>query len=109
ISIDFIHVNPSGVTYTVFEHEAERALHILGNLGFVPQCLNQCAKVSVIGGGMNGVPGIMAKIVEALTSEDIQILQSADSNATIWVLVQQSDMAAAVKALHQKFQLHKPN
>jgi len=55
--------------------------------GYAPNCLSGCAKIAVIGGGMNGVPGIMASIVEALTEQDVQILQSADSNTTIWILV----------------------
>jgi len=52
---------------------------------------------------MNGVPGVMAGIVEALTKEDIQILQSNDSNTTIWVLVRREDMERAVRALHRRF------
>jgi aspartate kinase len=107
ISVDFINVNPSGVVFTVFDREAEKALHILTELGFEPRYALNCAKVSIIGGGMNGVPGIMAQIVEALTEEDIHILQSADSNTTIWVLVEGRDMVKAVRALHQKFQLHR--
>ncbi|MCR8642134.1 aspartate kinase [Paenibacillus sp. N1-5-1-14] len=107
ISVDFINVNPSGVVYTVFDHEAERATALLQNLGYSPKCMSACAKVAVIGGGINGVPGIMAHIVEALTLEDIQILQSADSNTTIWVLVRHDDMGKAVRALHRKFDLHK--
>jgi len=107
ISVDFINVNPSGVVYTVFDYEAERALSILTELGYKPAYVPHCAKVSIIGGGMNGVPGIMAHIVEALTEKDINILQSADSNTTIWVLVKGDDMADAVRALHKKFQLHR--
>jgi aspartate kinase len=107
ISVDFINVNPSGVMYTVFDHEASRALLILNELGYKPISTADCAKVSIIGGGMNGVPGIMAHIVEALTEEDIQILQSADSNTTIWVLVQGSDMIKAIQSLHKKFQLYR--
>lgn len=107
ISVDFINVNPSGVTYTVFDHEADKAVKLLKEQGYEPRTLSGCAKVSVIGGGMNGVPGIMAHIVEALTEEDIAILQSADSNTTIWVLVHGKDMIGAVRALHQRFHLHK--
>ncbi|MDF2668052.1 MAG: aspartate kinase [Paenibacillus sp.] len=107
ISVDFINVNPSGVMYTVFDSEAARAVDTLNQMGYHPTIQQGCVKVSVIGGGMNGVPGIMAHIIEALTEEDIQILQSADSNTTIWVLVGQADMVKAVLALHQKFQLHK--
>lgn len=106
ISVDFINVNPSGVVYTVFDHEAERALELLRSQGYEPKSLSGCAKVSVIGGGMNGVPGIMAHIVEALTDEDVGILQSADSNTTIWVLVNGDNMEQAVRALHKKFGLH---
>lgn len=107
ISVDFINANMSGVTYTVFDYEAERALRVLRQNGLNPEAVDDCAKVSVIGGGMNGVPGIMAKIVEALTENDIPILQSADSNATIWVLVKKADMVKAIRSLHQSFQLDK--
>ncbi|WP_166237872.1 aspartate kinase [Paenibacillus turpanensis] len=106
ISVDFINVYPSGVVYTVYDKEAAQAQQILRELGYEPALLSGCAKVAVIGGGMNGVPGIMAQIVEALTVQDIPILQSADSNTTIWVLVRKDDMAKAVNALHQKFNLH---
>lgn len=59
--------------------------------------------MAVIGGGINGVPGIMAQIVESLTAQNIRLLQSADSNTTIWILVEGADMVNAVRALHQKF------
>ena len=106
ISVDFINVNPSGVVYTVFDHESQRALETLKAMGYEPHAVTGCAKVSVIGGGINGVPGIMANIVEALTEEDIGILQSADSNTTIWILVRGEDLVKSVRILHNKFQLH---
>ncbi|EFM13117.1 aspartate kinase, monofunctional class [Paenibacillus curdlanolyticus YK9] len=106
ISVDFINVTPGGAVYTVFDHDAAKAVEVLEKLGYVPNMINGCAKVSVIGGGMNGVPGIMARIVEALSESGVTILQSADSNTTIWVLVQQEDMVAALRALHAKFELH---
>lgn len=106
ISVDFINVTPSGVVYTVFDDEAPKAVEKLTELGLTPKALSGCAKVSVIGGGINGVPGIMAKIVEALAEDNIPILQSADSNTTIWVLVHKQDMVKALKALHKKFELH---
>ncbi|WP_334072936.1 MULTISPECIES: aspartate kinase [Paenibacillus] len=107
ISVDFINVTPSGAVYTVFDSDAAKARTVLEGLGFEPRILSGCAKVSVIGGGINGVPGIMARIVEALTEQNIQILQSADSNTTIWVLVNKEDMVQALRALHAKFELGK--
>lgn len=106
ISVDFINVTPFGAVYTVFDYEAKRALAVLEGMGLQPTGLSGCAKVSVIGGGINGVPGIMARIVAALTGQNIPILQSADSNTTIWVLVKKEDMVQAVRALHSQFQLH---
>jgi len=106
ISVDFINVTPGGCIYTVFDRDAERAVDVLERLGYAPTAVRGCAKVSVIGGGMNGVPGIMASIVEALSEEGISILQSADSNTTIWVLVRLEDMTKAIRALHAKFGLH---
>ncbi|WP_195573269.1 aspartate kinase [Paenibacillus sp. 1001270B_150601_E10] len=107
ISVDFINVTLSGAVYTVFDHDAPRALEVLREMGYSPKAMSSCAKVSVIGGGMNGVPGIMAHIVEALTKQDIQILQSADSNTTIWVLVTKEDMVRALRALHEQFGLNR--
>ncbi|MCM3782903.1 aspartate kinase [Neobacillus mesonae] len=107
ISVDFINVSPSGAVYTVFDYDSEKAIHVLQELGLKPRSLSGCAKVSVIGGGINGVPGIMARIVESLAEADIEILQSADSNTTIWVLVKKEDMVGALRALHTKFELHR--
>ncbi|SFJ23752.1 aspartate kinase [Thermoflavimicrobium dichotomicum] len=109
ISVDFISVNPSEIAYTVKDEQADKALGILRELGIEPELHRHCAKVSTVGAGIAGMPGVMAKIVEALTEEDIQILQSADSHTTIWVLVRGEDMVKAVRALHRKFNLHRSN
>lgn len=106
ISVDFINVNPSEIAYTVYDELADQAEQILRDLEMEPKLCRHCAKVSVIGAGIAGVPGVMAQIVEALTAEDIQIYQSADSHTTIWVLVRGEDMARSVRALHRKFGLH---
>ncbi|NPV25987.1 MAG: aspartate kinase [Firmicutes bacterium] len=105
ISVDFINVTPEAVLFTVKEEQAEKAVQILQNMNFIPQVRHGCAKVSVVGAGMAGIPGVMAAIVEALTREGIQILQSSDSHTTIWCLVEREDMERAVRALHQQFKL----
>lgn len=107
ISVDFINITPTGAVYTVFDHESERALCVLQEMGLRPKSLSGCAKVAVIGGGINGVPGIMARIVESLTEQNIQILQSADSNTTIWVLVKKEDMVQSLRSLHTEFELNR--
>lgn len=107
ISVDFINVNPIGVAYTIHDEMVDKVVAVLNEMGYEPKLARHCAKVSTIGAGMAGVPGVMARIVETLTKEDIQILQSADSHTTIWVLVRETDMVKAVRALHRAFDLDK--
>ncbi|MDT8858972.1 aspartate kinase [Alkalihalobacillus sp. MEB130] len=105
ISVDFININLRGVCYTVMEDVADKAIEVLHHMGYEPEVMRNCAKVSAVGAGMSGVPGVTAKIVSALSKQNIQILQSADSHTTIWVLVKEEDMVKAVNALHHMFQL----
>ncbi|WP_028776136.1 aspartate kinase [Shimazuella kribbensis] len=107
ISVDFISVTPSSIAYTVSDPLGELAKSLLIEMGLEPELYPSCAKVSVVGAGIAGVPGVMAKILEALTEEDVKVLQSADSHTTIWVLVPGDDMVKAIRALHRKFELHK--
>lgn len=105
ISVDFITVLPSEILYTVKDEVADKAAKILRNMGFAVESRPSCAKVSIIGGGMAEVTGVMAQVLEALTENHIQVLQSADSNSTIWVLVAKENMVNAVRALHDSFRL----
>ena len=107
ISVDFINIHPTGVVYTVKDKDVNKAIQILKEMGLKPEIVRNCAKVSAVGAGMTGVPGVTSSIVEALTSRNISILQSADSHTTIWVLVRGDDMVDAVNALHEMFQLEK--
>ncbi|MDI3327234.1 MAG: aspartate kinase [Alicyclobacillaceae bacterium] len=108
ISVDLINVGPSGVAYTVKGEETEKVEAALRELGWDPEIVPRCAKVSVVGAGIAGVPGVMARVVEALAEQGIEILQSADSHTTIWCLVREEDMRRAIRALHAKFGLNRP-
>ena len=109
ISVDFINISPRGVAYTVPDEMTDKAVSVLQALGYDPSITKNCAKISTVGAGIAGVPGVTAKIVGALSDKGIQILQSADSHTTIWVLVKQDDLKEAVNALHEAFELSKSN
>lgn len=106
ISVDFINIFPSGVMYTVPELLSEKAEQLLLELGYQPTLIHNCAKVSIVGAGMTGVPGVTAKMVQSLVSAGIEILQSADSHTTIWVLINETDLVTAINVLHQAFELN---
>ncbi|AXI09132.1 aspartate kinase [Oceanobacillus zhaokaii] len=105
ISVDFINMSPTSVIYTIPDYLTNQAVSILELLGFHPEITENCAKVSAVGAGMTGQPGVISKIVQALTDAGIEILQSADSYTTIWVLVVKEDLNRAVNALHEVFEL----
>jgi len=106
ISVDFINISPNGVIYTVNDEMTDVAIAALEEIGYDPKVIRNCAKVSVVGAGIAGVPGVTAKIVNALSEKGITILQAADSHTTIWVLVKEDQLSLAVNALHDAFELH---
>lgn len=105
ISVDFINMFPGGLRFTVPDLLSDKAVQKIQAIGYEAKKLTHCAKVSVVGAGMTGVPGVTAKIVRSLREKNIPILQSADSHTTIWVLVKEEDVNEAVNALHEAFEL----
>ncbi len=105
ISVDLISVSTGCQAFTVAGKLADRTLEILGKLGYKASVRRGCAKVTIVGARMRGVPGIMAKVARALSGEGIPILQTADSHLTISCLVPEADMVKAIRALHREFGL----
>lgn len=105
INVDLININPGEIRFTLQQDNLDQAIAILHQLGYQVQAEPDCAKVSVVGGGMREVPGVMANFVEALVMNNIAILQTVDSDASISALIKKADIERAVKALHEKFAL----
>lgn len=105
ISVDFIYISPTHISYTVPNFKVSKAVHILEALGLEPEITENCAKISIVGAGMTGVPGVASRIVMSLIESGVQILQSADSYTTIWILVHEKDLKSAINALHDEFEL----
>ncbi|EAE6662206.1 aspartate kinase [Listeria monocytogenes] len=103
ISLDFINISTNSVIFTVPEEKSHVVKQLLEDETLETSVRQACAKVSIVGAGITGVPGVTAKIVGALSEKNIPILQSADSHTTIWVLVREEDLISAVNALHDVF------
>ena len=105
ISVDMINVSPRRKSFVVRDERAGEARAALEELGLKPELRPGCAKVTVVGAGMHGVPGVMARVVEALKAADVSILLTVDSHMTISCLVDGRDLGRAVRALHDRFGL----
>lgn len=105
ISVDLINVTPDLVSFTVSSAELERAGTLLEGAGLVVETRPGLAKVSAVGAGMRGVPGVMARVMEALKRSGTPVFQTADSHTNISCLVPEADLARAIAALHREFRL----
>ena len=84
---------------------ADKAGNLLRQQGFDFDLTAGCAKVTLVGMGMQGVPGVVLAVMEALGGAGIPVLQTVDSEMTISCLVHEADMGGAVRALHESFAL----
>jgi len=105
ISVDLINVSPEAKRFCMEERRVQQAETILRQMGLEPAIRTGCAKVSVVGSGMRGRPGVMATVAEALSAAGVAILQTADSHVTISCLVEAAQLQVAVQALHDAFGL----
>ncbi len=103
ITVDFINIASLDTAFTVASKDLNKLKEILTELGYKPIIRENCAKVSIVGAGIAGVPGLMAQIIETLKQEDIEIIQSNDSHTSIGILVKATDLARTIVALHSKF------
>ncbi|WP_352417831.1 aspartate kinase [Proteiniborus sp.] len=103
ISIDLINFLSERKIFTVDKKDIQTVENILHTEGYKHKIINNCSKISVIGHKMNGLPGVMARIVKALLSVDVSILQSSDSHTTICCLIKEEDTEKSLNALHKEF------
>jgi aspartate kinase len=102
----------NNVTFTVHESDADEAVAVLQQLkdklgaGEV-LADSDIAKVSLIGAGMVGQPGIAAKLFEILGAEKINIKMIATSEMKLTCVVKRDDAERAAVIIHDAFELDK--
>lgn len=104
VNLDLINITPSRC-HAIVSTEAfqEKAEDVLKEMKIPYEATHHCAKISLVGAGMRGTPGVMAQILTCLHEADVTVLHSTDSNITISLLVSEGDVPLAVQALHRHF------
>ncbi len=105
VSLDMFTPASDTLVFTVPETDVPRACEVLSDIDLSCEMLAGLAKVTLVGAGMHGVPGVMARVAEHLSEAGVTVLQTADSHTTISVLVPAEDALPAVNALHRGFAL----
>lgn len=105
ISLDLINIFPKEQIFTITQKDKEVLVDVLNDANLKYSLIEDCSKVAVIGSKMKGIPGVMAKIIKALSDSNIEVLQTADSHMTIWCLVHSINEKDAINVLHKTFKL----
>jgi aspartate kinase len=98
------------IAFTVAQIDADEAQALLQRaateLGHGEVTVDQSiAKVSIVGTGMVGRPGVAARMFEALAKEKINIQMIATSEIKISCVVSEEDGVRALQAVHAAFDL----
>ncbi|AKE40390.1 aspartate kinase [Corynebacterium kutscheri] len=102
--------NRTDITFTCPRADGPRAVEILRALQPKNDWQSvvyddQIGKVSLVGAGMKSHPGVTAEFCEALRDQGINIELISTSEIRISVIIRESDLPAATRALHEKFDL----
>ena len=90
------------ISFTCAESEAETALRVLRESAKFDQvtCDETCAKVSIVGAGMQSHSGVASKMFEALSNNNINIKMISTSEIKISCIIDRDDADKAVSAIH---------
>ncbi|MGB8910376.1 MAG: aspartate kinase [Candidatus Cybelea sp.] len=105
ISIDQVTINQAGVAFVVEGDRGNEIRRLLGDLNLAVRVREGCSKLSIVGTGMRQTPGVVQRVVEALSRADVEIIHCTDSNVTISVLVPDDHVTRAEVAVHEQFGL----
>lgn len=115
VSVDVIVQNVSShgrtdLTFTVAERDLRQALQLVQKVSkeVGAKGVNQAgglAKVSIVGTGMLGTPGVAARMFRTLAQERINIEMISTSEIRITCLIDRVDAERAVRALHAAYEL----
>jgi len=116
VNIDMIVQNVSGstgrtdISFTLPKSDGQRAMAALekvrSEIGFESLLYDDhVGKVSLVGAGMRSHPGVSATFFEALAAAAVNVQNISTSEIRISVVCQDSDVPAAVRAIHDAFQL----
>jgi aspartate kinase len=115
VNVDMIvqnvaHGGATDISFTVPKSDLSAAMVVLEKLASDVGAAevvadSDIAKVSLVGAGMKSSPGVAAAMFEALADAGVNIEMISTSTIRISCVVRSSDVATAVRAIHDRFHL----
>jgi len=107
VSIDQVTINQAGVAFVIEGDRGSEIRTLLSDLNIAVRVREGCSKLSIVGTGMRYAPGVVHRVVDALSRADVEIIHCTDSNVTISILVPADHVTRAEIAVHEQFGLDK--
>lgn len=109
-NISSLNDNTTDITFTCPRADGPRTMELMKKLQEEGNWKNvlyddQVGKVSLVGAGMKSHPGVTAEFTEALRDAGINIEMITTSEIRISVLIRESEVQDAARAIHEKFAL----
>ena len=91
------------ISFTCAEGEADLAMRVLKESAHFSDVSvdTTCAKVSIVGAGMQSHSGVASKMFEALSNNNINIKMISTSEIKISCIIDREDADKAVSAIHE--------
>jgi len=105
VSVDLIYLSPNLIAFIIDQEMSDLVKKVLAPYRLNISVEKGYTKVSVVGAGMHGVPGVMARVVQSLEQAKVGIYHTTDSHANISCLIKEDKLTDAVQALFQEFEL----
>lgn len=106
ISLDLVNFAGSRMVFITPTQPGEAmARTALDKLGVPYEIRSGCAKISMVGAGMRGTPGVAFRAHRCLHAAGVPVYHSTDSNITISCLIPDAMLSKAVKAVHDEFEM----
>ncbi|MBS2034701.1 aspartate kinase [bacterium] len=105
INLDLVNVCGPQMYFIFRTQYLSQAEQALKELGFSCELRNDCAKISLVGAGMRGTPGVAYRAHRCLSEAGVEVYHSTDSNITISCLIPADKLRAAIEAVHKEFSL----
>ena len=104
INLDMINFFTEEKAFALEQNNISLVEEILQKYDVKYDIRKHCAKVTLIGSKVTETPGVIAKVVRALSKAGITLLQSSDSYTCLTCLVKEENMIETVHVIHKEFE-----
>ncbi len=107
IDIDFINVFTDHKVFTIYKDNLVEIRRILDDYKLKYDVIEDCSKIGLIKANLKNASITMAKLIELLHREGIEVMQTNHSNMSIWLLVKNKDLERSLNVIHNNFFVRK--